>query len=85
MEFIRTIREKSQTRREEEIQRMAEETITLSDFESQLYIAYLGTPFVPINEDWSSKQIIEELAKLRQNFINARMKERGLTKLTAVL
>lgn len=75
MEFIRTIREKSQTRKEENIQKMAEETITLSDFESSMYIAYNGTPFVPIKEEWTSKEIIEELTKLRQNFINAKMKE----------
>lgn len=54
---------------------MAEETITLSDFESSMYIAYNGTPFVPIKEEWTSKEIIEELTKLRQNFINAKMKE----------
>ena len=75
MEFIRTIREKSQTRREHDIQRMSEQVITLSDFANSLYIAYEGTPFVPIQEDWTSKQIVEELSKLRQNFINAKLKE----------
>lgn len=74
MEFIRTLREKSQTRKQEEIHRQAEETITLSDFESNLYIAYNGTPFVPIEDDWTSKRIVEELDKLRQNFINAKLK-----------
>ena len=75
MEFIRTLREKSQTRREHDIQRMSEQVITLSDFANSLYIAYEGTPFVPIQEDWTSKQIVEELSKLRQNFINAKLKE----------
>ena len=75
MEFIRTLREKSQTKRQEEIHKMAEQTITLSDFDSNLYIAYAGTPFVPIDESWTSKQIVEELAKLRQNYCNAKMKE----------
>ena len=74
MELIRTLREKSQTRKEEEIHKLAEETITLSDFDSQLYIAYAGTPFVPIQEDWTSKQIVEELAKLRQNYCNVKIK-----------
>lgn len=77
MEFIRTIREKQQTRREENIHRQAEETITLSDFDSSLYIAYQGTPFVPIDENWTSKQIVEELSKLRQNFVNARLSDRA--------
>jgi hypothetical protein len=75
MELIRTLREKSQTKRQADIHRQAEETITLSDFDSQLYIAYAGTPFVPIQEDWTSKQIVEELAKLRQNYCNAKMKD----------
>lgn len=75
MEFIRTLREKSQTKREEAIHRQAEEAITLSDFDSNLFIAFNGTPFVPIEEDWTSKQIIEELSKLRQNYINAKLKE----------
>lgn len=75
MELIRTLREKQATKKQEEIHRQAEETITLSDFDSNLYIAYAGTPFVPIEEDWTSKQIVEELRKLRQNYINAKMKE----------
>lgn len=72
MEFIRTIKERHKTHRQKEIQRQAEDTITLSDFCNNLYIAYQGTPLVRINESWTSKEIIEELAKLRQNFINSR-------------
>ena len=79
MEFIRTLREKSQTRRQEEICKMSEEVITISDFDSSLFIAYNGVPFVPIEESWTSKDIVNELSKLRQNYINARMKSMGLT------
>ena len=75
MELIRTLREKSQTRREEEIHHQAEDTITLSDFESSLYIAYNGTPLVPIDEGWTSKEIVGKLNELRQNYINAKLKE----------
>jgi hypothetical protein len=85
MEFIRTLREKSQTRHEEEIQRQAEETITLSDFESSLYIAYGGTPFVPIEEGWTSKEIVQELSKVRHNYINGKLKENGIPRIAAVL
>lgn len=84
MELIRTLREKQQTRREEEIHRQAEDLITLSDFENTLFIAYNGTPLVPIAEEWTSKEIVQELDKVRQNYINAKMKENGL-KLVAVL
>ena len=74
MEFIRTLREKSQTKRQEEIQKLAEEMLTLSDFESDLYIAYAGTPLMPVKEEWTSKEIVQELSKIRQNFINSKLK-----------
>lgn len=57
-----------------EIQQLAEETITLSDFDSRLYIAYAGTPLLPVEEEWTSKEIMEELNKIRQNYINSKMK-----------
>ena len=78
MELIRTLREKSQTKREEDIRRMSEEVITLADFDSSLYIAFQGTPLVPIEESWTSKEIFEELSKVRQNFINSKKKAQGL-------
>ena len=74
MELIRTLREKSQTKKQEEIQKQAEETITLSDFDNSIYIAFAGTPLVPIKEEWTSKEIIKELSKLRQNYINSKLK-----------
>lgn len=73
MEFIRTLKQRSQTKKQEELHRQAEDIITLSDFDSSLYIAYAGTPLVPIKEDWTSKEIVEELAKLRQNYINSKL------------
>ena len=75
MEFIRTLREKNQTKREEDIRKQAEDLITLSDFDSSLYIAYQGTPLVPIKEEWTSKEIVQELDKIRQNFINSKIKQ----------
>lgn len=85
MEFIRTLREKSQTQRQATIERQAEDMITLSDFNNELFIAYGGTPFIPIDASWTSKEIVEELSKLRNNFVNSRMKEAGLTRIAAVL
>ena len=78
MEFIRTLREKSQTKRQEEIERMAEETITLKDFDNSLFIAYNGTPLAPIEPSWTTKEIVQQLSVFRQNFINSKMKENGL-------
>ena len=73
MEFIRTIREKRCTKKQEDLHKLAEETIQVKDFADNLYFAYSGVPYVPIN-----KEIIEELAILRNNFINAKMKENGI-------
>jgi len=78
MEFIRTFREKSHTKRQEEIHKMAEETICLSDFADSIYIAYEGTPLIPVQADWTSRDIIQELSKVRQNFINSHLKQEGL-------
>ena len=75
MELIKSLREKSQTKREEDIRKQAEDLITLSDFDSSLYIAYQGTPLVPIKEEWTTKEIVQELDKIRQNFINSKIKQ----------
>ena len=75
MELIRTLREKAQTKRQHDIQQMSEEFITLSDFAGSIFIAFQGCPLVPIKEDWTSKQIVEELDKVRQNFINSKLKQ----------
>lgn len=48
MEFIRTFREKQQTSRQNTILAEAHEAICLADFDEKIYIAYNGTPLVPI-------------------------------------
>jgi len=81
MEFIRTIREKSQTKRYANIMEEAERLITLDDFDDSLFIAYNGVPFVPIEKQWATKEIVEKLSELRHNYANARLKECGLGQL----
>ena len=75
MEFFKSLREKSQIRKEEDIQRQAEILIRVSDFDEGLYISYNGIPLVPIDKDWATKEIIEELSILRSNYIKSKMKE----------
>ena len=75
MEFSRTIKDRQVTKHQEDLMKQAEDKIYVSDFDKNLFIAYEGTPFVPISEDWTSKQIIEELGRLRQNYINAKIKQ----------
>lgn len=81
MELIRTIREKSQTKRYASIVEEAERLITLDDFDDSLFIAYNGVPFVPIEKQWATKEIVEKLSELRHNYANARLKECGLGQL----
>ena len=81
MEFIRTIREKSQTKRYASIVKEAERLITLDDFDDSIFIAYNGVPFVPIEKQWATKEIVEKLSELRHNYANARLKECGLGQL----
>ena len=73
MEFIRTLREKQQIKRQAEIQQQAEELITVTDFADSLYIAYNGTPLAPIEPSWTTKEIVQQLSIFRNNFINSRM------------
>lgn len=85
MEFIRTLREKSQTKKQETIVKLAEETITLQDFDNSLYIAYNGTPLAPIDPSWTTKEIVQQLSVFRNNFINSRLKEVGTPRVAAIL
>ncbi len=85
MELFRTIREKSQTRKEEEIRVIATERISISDFDNQLYIAFDGAPLVLLDENLTRKQIVGELSRVRENYINSRLKNEGLPRIAAAL
>ena len=85
MELIKTLREKSQTQRQETIRKEAEALIRIFDFDNELYIAYNETPLVPVESSWTSAEIIKELTKLRHNYINGKLKECGLPRIAAVL
>ena len=53
----------------------ARRRIEVSDFEDKLYIAYDGTPVFPIEEGWTTKEIMQRLSELRANYIKAKMSE----------
>ena len=74
MELIRTIREKQRTKHQAEVEKQAEDFITIQDFDNSLYIAYAGTPLAPIDPSWTTKEIVQQLSTFRSNFINSRMK-----------
>lgn len=74
MEFIRTLREKHQTARQNDIALQAEARIRISDFNNTLFISYDGTPLVPIEKDWTTKEIVQQLSIMRNNYINSKTK-----------
>lgn len=74
MELFKKLREKSQSRQIEDIKERSKEVITLTDFDSSLYIAYNGTSLIEIDKNWTSDEILQELSKLRNNYINSNMK-----------
>ena len=89
MELIRTLKEKRQTNKQIKHQRQfiqaSEDYIRLSDFDNDMYIAYNDLPLVPVDRNWTVPQILEKLNEVRQNYVNAKMKEDGLPKLAAIL
>lgn len=50
MEFIRTLREKQQTSRQNNISEQACSTICLDDFDGKIYIACNGVPLIPVED-----------------------------------
>ena len=74
MEFIRTLRDKHHTARQNDIAMQAEARIRVSDFDNTLFIAFDGTPLVPIEKDWTTKEIVQQLSIMRNNYINSKLK-----------
>lgn len=74
MKIFETIKQKRKAAKEQAIYGRAEEIIRIADFDNNLYIAFAGTPLIPIGKDYTSIQILEELYKLRSNYINTHLK-----------
>lgn len=72
MEFIRTLREKYATQRQDDIMKEAEEVIRVSDFADSLYISYGGMPLIQIEDSWTPKDILQKLSIMRNNYVSAR-------------
>lgn len=80
MEWIRTFKEKQQTSKQNNITQQAHEMICLDDFDNKLYIAYHGTPLVPIDENLSQKEILAKLEETRRSYINYEMRQLSRSK-----
>lgn len=85
MEFIRTIREKQQTSQQNTILAEAHSAICLADFDGAIYIAYNGTPLVPVENTWTQKEILAKLDETRNSFINYKMKQINQPKVAVML
>lgn len=85
MEFIRTFREKQQTSRRNTILAEVHSAICLADFDDTIYIAYNGTPLVPVESTWTQKEILAKLYETRNSFINYKMKQVNQPKIAAML
>lgn len=83
MEWIKTLRERQQSSKQNNITLQAHDSICLDDFDGKIYIAYNGTPMIRIEEKWTQKEILAKLEETRQGFINYRMKKLSLPKAAA--
>lgn len=75
MEFIRTLREKQRTSRQNDIIQEAHDSICLDDFDGKIFIAYNGTPLIPVEEKWTQKEILAKLEDTRNGYINYKTKQ----------
>lgn len=75
MGLIKSFREKHRTRQIRDINLAAEEFITLVDFDGNIFISFHNVPLVPVDASWTQKEILCELSKIRNNYVNAKIKE----------
>lgn len=54
------------------IHRQAADDITISDFNSRIYIAFMGNPLVLLDENLTAKEVFDRLVEVRENFIDAK-------------
>lgn len=75
MEIFARLRARRKKAKERDVTSQARRRIEVSDFDDKLFIAYDGTPVFPIEEQWTTKEIMQRLYELRANYIKAKMSE----------
>ena len=75
MEIIARWKEKRQEAKRKDLESQSRRRIEVSDFEDKLFIAIDGVPMVPIEAEWTTKEIMENLNTYRQNYVSAKMSE----------
>ena len=58
MNIFAKLKQDRREAKERELTRQAHQRIGVRDFEGSLYIAYDGTPLVPVKDEWTPKDIV---------------------------
>ena len=78
MSPLRTFRNYRRKSKLDDLEKEAEGNIRLYDFDNKLYISYLSTPLIPVEDAWTQKEILEKLSEVRKNYIAGKKKLREL-------
>lgn len=73
MELIEKWRERRDAARRQEMTEQARSRIRVADFDGSLFIAFDGTPLVPVEESWTQREIMQQLELLRGNYIKSKV------------
>lgn len=77
MELIRTIKNKyKQLIKDTSDYHKAKEMIYLDNFDKELFIAFNGIPYIPIDKNTTAEEIINKLLNIRQNYIDNNLKQK---------
>lgn len=75
MEFIRSFKEKQASSRQKDIMLQAQRDVYLDDFDDKIFITFNDVPFIPIEDSWTQKEILEKLKETRDSYIKYKMKQ----------
>ena len=75
MNIFSKLKQDRREAKERELKRQAHQRIGVRDFEGSLYIAYDGTPLVPVKDEWTPKDIVDKINILRVNYVKGRKNE----------
>lgn len=75
MNIFAKLKQDRREAKERELTRQAHQRIGVRDFEGSLYIAYDGTPLVPVKDEWTPKDIVDKINILRDNYVKGRKYE----------
>lgn len=77
MEFIHSFKERQASSRQKDIMLQAQRDVYLDDFDGKIFITFNNVPFIPIEDSWTQKQIIEKLEETRNSYVKYKIKQYG--------